>query len=192
MRAVLSVLALGLLLVLLLQVPVEAGVARTYYVSTTGGNIAPYTNWAMAARSIQDAVDEWKVNTDTVLVTDGVYTVSSQIVLDKWMTLRSVNGRTKSRIEASGATRCLLLQHTNAVVDGFAILGGDIPGFIGAGAILKHGGEVHGTATAASIWATGAMGVAVAVGAYDVAVVICLFAVITLYILSRLKPQERG
>lgn len=65
-------------------------------------------------------------------------------------------------------------------------------GFIGAGAILKHGGEVHGTATAASIWATGAMGVAVAVGAYDVAVVVCVFAVITLYLLSRMKQQGRG
>jgi hypothetical protein len=35
-------------------------------------------------------------------------------------------------------------------------------GFIGGGAILKHGGEVQGTATAASLWATGAIGVAVA------------------------------
>jgi putative Mg2+ transporter-C (MgtC) family protein len=31
-------------------------------------------------------------------------------------------------------------------------------GFIGGGAILKSGGEVHGTATAASLWATGALG----------------------------------
>ncbi|WP_270934282.1 MgtC/SapB family protein [Falsiroseomonas oryzae] len=65
-------------------------------------------------------------------------------------------------------------------------------GFIGGGAILKQGGEVHGTATAAALWATGAIGVAVAVGAHDVAVVVCLFAVVTLYLLSRLKPQERG
>lgn len=28
-------------------------------------------------------------------------------------------------------------------------------GFIGGGAILKHGGKVQGTATAASLWATG-------------------------------------
>jgi putative Mg2+ transporter-C (MgtC) family protein len=65
-------------------------------------------------------------------------------------------------------------------------------GFIGGGAILKSGGEVHGTATAAALWATGAMGVATGLGAYDVALTICLFAVLTLYVLSRLKPQERG
>jgi putative Mg2+ transporter-C (MgtC) family protein len=63
-------------------------------------------------------------------------------------------------------------------------------GFIGGGAILKGGGEVHGTATAASLWATGAIGVAVGLANYDVAGVICLFTVLTLYVLSRLKPKE--
>ncbi|PWS38395.1 transporter [Falsiroseomonas bella] len=62
-------------------------------------------------------------------------------------------------------------------------------GFIGGGAILKGGGEVHGTATAASLWATGAIGIAVALSAYDVAVVIAVFTVLTLYVLSRLKPD---
>jgi putative Mg2+ transporter-C (MgtC) family protein len=63
-------------------------------------------------------------------------------------------------------------------------------GFIGGGAILKNGGEVHGTATAASLWATGAIGIAVGLANYDVAVLICLFTVLTLYVLSRLKPKE--
>ncbi len=65
-------------------------------------------------------------------------------------------------------------------------------GFIGGGAILKGGGEVHGTATAASLWATGAIGVAVGLANYDVAVTVCLFTVLTLYVLGRLKPKERG
>ncbi len=65
-------------------------------------------------------------------------------------------------------------------------------GFIGGGAILKGGGEVHGTATAASLWATGAIGVAVGLANYDVAVTVCLFTVLTIYVLGRLKPKERG
>lgn len=65
-------------------------------------------------------------------------------------------------------------------------------GFIGGGAILKHGGEVHGTATAASLWATGAIGIAVALTAYDVALMICLFTAVTLYALSKLKEGQRG
>jgi putative Mg2+ transporter-C (MgtC) family protein len=62
-------------------------------------------------------------------------------------------------------------------------------GFIGGGAILKDGGQVQGTATAASLWATGAIGIAVGLGAYDVALVIAAFTVLTLYVLSKLKDR---
>ncbi len=65
-------------------------------------------------------------------------------------------------------------------------------GFIGGGAILKNGGEVHGTATAAALWATGAIGVAAGLANYDVAAVICLFTALTLYALGRLKPEGAG
>jgi putative Mg2+ transporter-C (MgtC) family protein len=64
-------------------------------------------------------------------------------------------------------------------------------GFIGGGAILKDGGSVHGTATAASLWATGATGAAVGLGAYDVAVMVSLFTFLTLWLLTPLK-QEGG
>jgi putative Mg2+ transporter-C (MgtC) family protein len=43
-------------------------------------------------------------------------------------------------------------------------------GFIGGGSILKQGGSVSGTATAASIWNTGAIGAAVAWGRYEIAI----------------------
>jgi len=53
-------------------------------------------------------------------------------------------------------------------------------GFIGSGAILKTGGSVRGTATAASIWSTAAVGAAVAYGNYDIAIVLSVanFAVL--------------
>ena len=62
-------------------------------------------------------------------------------------------------------------------------------GFVGAGAILKGQGDVHGTATAASIWATGAIGAAVAVGRYDVAVVLALLNLLTLRVLTPIKER---
>ena len=62
-------------------------------------------------------------------------------------------------------------------------------GFIGGGAILKHGNTVHGTATAASLWATGAIGVAVGLGSYDVAVVIAVVTILTLRLLPALKEE---
>ncbi|NNL86323.1 MAG: MgtC/SapB family protein [Myxococcales bacterium] len=45
-------------------------------------------------------------------------------------------------------------------------------GFIGGGSILKHGGTISGTATAASIWNTGALGAAVAWDRYEIALVL--------------------
>ncbi|MFN6934239.1 MAG: MgtC/SapB family protein [Tsuneonella sp.] len=57
-------------------------------------------------------------------------------------------------------------------------------GFIGGGAILKHGTSVLGTATAASLWVTGAIGVSVGLGALDVAVMLSLITGATLFILS--------
>ncbi|PPQ26257.1 transporter [Rhodopila globiformis] len=65
-------------------------------------------------------------------------------------------------------------------------------GFIGGGAILKQGDSVHGTATAASLWATGAIGVAVGLGSYDVALVIALFTAATLRLLAPFKPSNKN
>ena len=45
-------------------------------------------------------------------------------------------------------------------------------GFIGAGAILRHGSKVEGTTTAASLWAIAAIGVTVGVGMFKEAIVI--------------------
>ena len=47
-------------------------------------------------------------------------------------------------------------------------------GFIGGGAILKNGDKIHGLVTAASIWNTGAIGVSVAYGRIEIAVVLSL------------------
>jgi putative Mg2+ transporter-C (MgtC) family protein len=62
-------------------------------------------------------------------------------------------------------------------------------GFIGGGAILKVKDSVKGTATAASLWVTGAIGLAVGLGAIDVAVVLTVMAFVTLYLLAPLKKM---
>jgi putative Mg2+ transporter-C (MgtC) family protein len=62
-------------------------------------------------------------------------------------------------------------------------------GFIGGGAILRLKDSVKGTATAASLWATGAVGTAVGLGSYDVAIVISLITLLTLWVLSPLKTE---
>ena len=65
-------------------------------------------------------------------------------------------------------------------------------GFIGGGAILRMKESVKGTATAASLWATGAVGTAVGLGSYDVAIVLSVITMITLWVLSPLKSELVG
>lgn len=63
-------------------------------------------------------------------------------------------------------------------------------GFIGGGAILKSGGSVRGTATAASIWNTGLIGVAVAFHRYEIAILLALINVVTLRFVRQFKSSE--
>jgi putative Mg2+ transporter-C (MgtC) family protein len=62
-------------------------------------------------------------------------------------------------------------------------------GFVGGGAILKEGMSVHGTATAASIWNFGAIGAAVAMGRYEIAIVLAALNLITMRALVPLKKK---
>lgn len=64
-------------------------------------------------------------------------------------------------------------------------------GFIGGGAILKHGTQTVGTATAASLWATGALGAAVGYGLYDIAVILSVVTYVTLRYQAPLKDAAR-
>ena len=64
-------------------------------------------------------------------------------------------------------------------------------GFIGGGAILRHKESVRGTATAASLWVTGAVGVAVGLGSLDIAVILTVMTFVTLWMLSPLKAVAR-
>jgi putative Mg2+ transporter-C (MgtC) family protein len=63
-------------------------------------------------------------------------------------------------------------------------------GFLGGGAILQRKDSVKGTATAASLWVTGAIGVATGLASYDVAVMLTVFTMATLWIMAPLKPSE--
>ncbi len=91
---------------------------------------------------------------------------------------------------------CGIVQATEGILEGHPegtarIIEGLMTGmgFIGGGAILKTENSVRGTATAASLWATGATGAAVGLGAYDVAVMISLFTFLTLWLLAPFKQE---
>ena len=66
-------------------------------------------------------------------------------------------------------------------------------GFLGAGVIMKEGMSISGLTTAASIWASSAIGVMVGVGFYAAAIMLALLSALCMLGLSRLEtylPQR--
>lgn len=60
-------------------------------------------------------------------------------------------------------------------------------GFIGGGAVLRHGANVRGLTTAASLWVMASIGMLVGVGSYQLAVVGTLFSFLVLFIIGSLE-----
>jgi putative Mg2+ transporter-C (MgtC) family protein len=65
-------------------------------------------------------------------------------------------------------------------------------GFLGAGAIIKHGINVRGLTTAASLWVVAAIGVAVGVGMYTFAIATTALVIVALWPLSQVKRLLEG
>jgi putative Mg2+ transporter-C (MgtC) family protein len=66
-------------------------------------------------------------------------------------------------------------------------------GFIGGGAILKGQHRVTGPATAAALWNTGVIGIAIAWDRFDIAIITSLINLLTFRYFSRFKrePEEQ-
>lgn len=62
-------------------------------------------------------------------------------------------------------------------------------GFIGGGAILKNGSSVTGLATAASLWGTAAIGIAVGTHRLEIAILLSVVTFATLQVMSKVKEK---
>jgi putative Mg2+ transporter-C (MgtC) family protein len=60
-------------------------------------------------------------------------------------------------------------------------------GFIGGGAVLRHGANIRGLTTAASLWMMASIGMLLGVGAYQLAIVATLFSFLVLFIVGSLE-----
>jgi hypothetical protein len=152
-------------LLLLAFIPFHfTAIAGEFYVSLSGANVAPYADWLNAATNIQDAIDAASAG-DTVLVTNGIYAaggkvvvadLTNRVVLDKALTVQSVNGPLATVISGTGvpngttAVRCAWLTN-GAVLQGFTIQsGGTRAGGIDA-ITLNSGGGVWCASTNAIV-----------------------------------------
>lgn len=130
-----------------------------------------------------------------VLALSGAYALAVPIGWDREQKARSAGLRTFPLVALAS---CGFIQATETLLvdspEGMArVIEGLITGvgFIGGGAILKHGNSVQGTATAASLWSTGAIGAAVGLGSIDVAITIAAITFLTLKLLPLLKDADR-
>lgn len=117
---------------------------ETAYVATNTTPVYPYESWSTAAASIQEAVDAG-VDGTTVLVSNGVYDITSQVDLLQGIAVRSVNGYSNTVVSRkSGTTRIFHLAHPEAVVDGFTVINGHLSanGSKGGGMLIDKYGSV--------------------------------------------------
>jgi putative Mg2+ transporter-C (MgtC) family protein len=122
------------------------------------------------------------------------YVLALPIAWDRERNERSAGLRTFPLVAIAA---CGFIQATETVTVGNAeatarIVEGIINGvgFIGGGAILVGKLGTRGTATAASIWATGAIGTAVGLGAYDTAIVLSIVTFATLRVMASFKSAK--
>jgi hypothetical protein len=121
-------------ILMLLATGAAAATTNTYFVNASSSNPQPpFDTWAKAAADIQTAVN--RAQSDlvpgttecVVLVTNGLYTLTSQIVVNKGITLQSVNGTSRTAINGgypASTNRCLLVTNCSAVISGFTVSNG--------------------------------------------------------------------
>lgn len=62
-------------------------------------------------------------------------------------------------------------------------------GFLGAGTIIRSGGNIVGLTTAASIWIVAAIGMACGFGLYSLAIITAILVILTLFVLEKIEEK---
>lgn len=122
------------------------------------------------------------------------YVLAIPVALDRERSARSAGLRTFPLVAVAACGYMLVGMSVLDTSDGEArVIQGLITGigFIGGGAILKNRGSVTGTATAASIWTMGLIGIAIAFDRFEVAMLLSLITFVTLRYVRQLKKPVR-
>jgi len=119
----------------------QSALAEVHYVDVNSTNATPpYASWTTAATNIQDAVDA-AVAGDEIVVTNGIYTTGgtngNRVMVDKPLSLRSVNGAQFTTIDGGQSNRCVYFTN-NSSISGFTLTNGTAR--YGAGA---YGGTLN-------------------------------------------------
>jgi putative Mg2+ transporter-C (MgtC) family protein len=138
------------------------------------------------------------INIDWLLVLDHLwhlviaYALAIPIGLDREKSQRHFGLRTFPLVAVVACGFMMVGKSVIGSTDGEArIFQGIVTGigFIGGGAIFKDKDRVSGTASAASIWNTGAIGMAVAFNRFEIAIILSVLNFVTLLIVGRFKKK---
>ncbi|HKI68575.1 MAG TPA: choice-of-anchor Q domain-containing protein, partial [Verrucomicrobiae bacterium] len=136
--------------------------AATLYVDLNSGNpTPPYTNCSIAATNIQDAIDA-ATNGDLVLVTNGIYAtggrpvngyaLTNRVVIDKALTVQSVNGPTGTVIQGYQKLGTALGGGSNAVRCAYLTNGAALVGFTLAKGATFDSGDALNEQSGGGVW----------------------------------------
>lgn len=133
---------------------------------------------------------DWQIVLVSLYQLGIAYALALPVAWDREHEARSAGLRTFPLVSIAACGYMLVgIQVLNSTDAESRVLYGIITGmgFLGGGAILKSKGSVSGTATAASLWMTGAIGIAVAFHRYEIAMVLALLNFLTLRYVKQLK-----
>jgi len=122
------------------------------------------------------------------------YLLAIPVAIDREKASRSAGLRTFPLVAVAACGYALVGMSVLSSTDAEArVIQGLITGigFIGGGAILKSNGNVSGTATAASIWTMGAVGIAVAFDRYEIAALLSAITFLTLRLVTPFKDDDQ-
>lgn len=115
--------------------------AAVIHVSPLGTHEAPFAGWETAATNVSLAVAQAR-DGDTVLLSNGVYLLTKEIVLTNALHLRSLNGAGVTWVDGQSSNRCFHLKNVGAIVEGVTIQNGvaEVGGGVrfGEGGTLRH------------------------------------------------------
>ena len=132
---------------------------------------------------------DWQDTWNTVGRVGAAYLLTAVIGWDREKEAHSAGLRTFPLVGMASCGYLLVLGPQPDAAAQSRVLQGLITGigFVGGGAILKEGATVKGTATAASIWNAGVIGAAVAMGRYEIAILLAALNLLTLRALLPVK-----
>lgn len=104
---------------------IYTGFSATYYVATNGNDTSGEGSLASPWLTISNGVARATAAGDTVLVGNGVYVLTTNIVVAKAVQVASLAGAAGTMIDANWQGRCFYIGHSNAVVDGFTLTNGN-------------------------------------------------------------------